>query len=160
MCKKVEFCELNDVPFTIQNMGHYRIDWEKIRSCSMQQKQDMLRFVDKLISLEKSILAGELTLSGLINCFDDYFEKYAISLLINDTRYETISDVLYNFISSTPLSPEVYLKYVIFIRYILEEKMGHHNITMLHSLLMSYLGIDFIKLYFKPERFLKFGEEI
>ena len=145
MCKKIEFCELNDVPFTIQNMGHYRIDWEKIRSCSMQQKQYMLRFVDKLISLEKSILACELTLSGLINCFDGYFEKYAISLLINDTKYETLSDILYNFISSTPLSPEVYLKYVIFIRYILEEKKGYHDITTLRPLLVSYLGIEFIQ---------------
>ena len=70
--------------------------------------------------------------------------RYAISLLKNGLRYEIISDILYNFISSSELSSDVYLKYVIFIRFVLEEKKGFHDIITLRAVLLSYLGVEFI----------------
>lgn len=98
------------------------------------------------------ILAGELTLNGLGDYFNEDFQKYAISLLMRNVKYEVLSDVLYNFVSSVDLLPHIYLKHVIFIRYILEERKGHHNIDMIQILLMSYFGVEFIK-YFPLEWF-------
>lgn len=142
--EKVEICQPIDVPLVVQNMGHCRIDWEKIRSCSIIQKQKLLLFIDKLVDYEKKILAGKLNLSGLLDCFEELFLRYAISLLKNGLRYEIISDILYNFISSSELSSDVYLKYVIFIRFVLEEKKGFHDIITLRAVLLSYLGVEFI----------------
>lgn len=152
MSQRVECIRYStDVPFIIQNIGHYRIDWKKICSCSRKQKQNLVPFIDKLINFERSIMAGELTLSNLMNQFEDSFERYAISLLRDGWKYEMISDLLYNFVSSSELPAEIYLEYVIFIRFILEEKKGYHDCTTLYPLLMSYLGVEFIKPSFLPQ---------
>ena len=116
-----------------------------------RKKKELIPFVQELVHLETMILAGELTLNGLGDYFNEDFQKYAISLLMRNVKYEVLSDVLYNFVSSVDLLPHIYLKHVIFIRYILEERKGHH-IDMIQILLMSYFGVEFIK-YFPLEWF-------
>lgn len=140
MAEWVEICKSIDVPMEIQNIGHSRIDWVKIRSCTAEQKRSMVPYAERLVNYQRGILAGYFNLSGLFDHLNDDFERYGVFLLRVGWDYEIIAELLYNVLSSTDLSALDYLKYAMFTRFVLMEKIGHHGRSTLRAVLLSYLG--------------------
>ena len=147
-------------PFYVaEYLGHSRIDWEKIRRCTKEEKQSMVPWIKKLVENHRDYVAGFSKREDLAEILDDPFERYAFDFFLRDTDYEILSTVLYNFVSASELPNAKYLEYVLFIRYILEAKKGHNSIPVLKDTLFSYLGVEFFQFPDCENEYLISGAE-
>ena len=137
----------------VECLGHARIDWERVRRCTREEKEQAARLIDRLVKMEEQIrIEGDaVAYKDFINTLDDPFQETAMLLLFNDYEYETVSNILYNFIVSSDLPDGKYLEYLLFTRYVLEAKKNVYRATdWIRVLLTSYLGVEFIR----PEMYL------
>ena len=137
----------------VECLGHARIDWERVRRCTREEKEQAARLIDRLMQVEEQLrIEGDaVAYKDFINTLDDPFQETAMLLLFNDYEYETVSNILYNFIVSSDLSDGKYLEYLLFTRYVLEAKKNVYRATdWIRVLLTSYLGVEFIR----PEMYL------
>ena len=137
----------------VECLGHAHIDWERVRRCTREEKEQAARLIDRLVKMEEQIrIEGDaVAYKDFINTLDDPFQETAMLLLFNDYEYETVSNILYNFIVSSDLPDGKYLEYLLFTRYVLEAKKNVYRATdWIRVLLTSYLGVEFIR----PEMYL------
>ena len=138
----------------VECLGHARIDWERVRRCTREEKEQAARLIDRLVKMEEQIrIEGDaVAYKDFINTLDDPFQETAMLLLFNDYEYETVSNILYNFIVSSDLPDGKYLEYLLFTRYVLEAKKNVYRATdWIRVPLTSYLGVEFIR----PEMYLQ-----
>ena len=137
----------------VECLGHARIVWGRVRRCTREEKEQAARLIDRLVKMEEQIrIEGDaVAYKDFINTLDDPFQETAMLLLFNDYEYETVSNILYNFIVSSDLPDGKYLEYLLFTRYVLEAKKNVYRATdWIRVLLTSYLGVEFIR----PEMYL------
>lgn len=120
-----------------------RIDWDKVKNCSENERRELCEYIDDLIELkcqvEKMGIHGFDTLKETSK---NYFEKSAAELIIQGCSPDMCKKILFNLISSSPMEPALYLKNLIFTEFCLMLQQGHMCNRDIKMILTSYLGVD------------------
>lgn len=126
------------------------IDWERIRRCSPQVKQDMLSFLEKLKDCWKEYFAKIVSMpffSPLVWLYEQFsapeysFERMAIVLYFNGVDPAECPNILYGCIASSQLSDEKYLEYLLFTEFVLRLLVDGDD--TFEARCLSYLGRGF-----------------
>ena len=67
----------------VECLGHARIDWERVRRCTREEKEQAARLIDRLVKMEEQIrIEGDaVAYKDFINTLDDPFQETAMLLL-------------------------------------------------------------------------------
>lgn len=132
------------------NIEYSRIDWDRIRNISVNEKRNLLSFIATLKYYENAFYTQPifLSLDHLFEVFkDDDYERMSLMLLVKGGDPESICNVLYNFLSSSNICDIKYLEYAIFSSYFLRLLLFGES-DILDEILISYLGLEFLKNWF------------
>lgn len=130
-----------------ENIEYSRVNWNKIRNTSFEDKKSLLPFIQKLKFCEQNFFTKPtfIAINSLFDIFkNDDYEGMAIMLLLDGIAPPVICNILYNYISSSNICNKKYLEYSIFSAYFLK-LIIFGEADSLDRLLISYLGEDFVK---------------
>ena len=146
---------MSELEYIVQAYGYTRIDWERIRRCTWEEKETLIPWVKELIAWEKKYrLEGLLILEEWIQDLESPLEKLMVDRCCDcGNPPEIRSEIFYNFLCSSDLDDVSYLKYALLLQFLLELWLrGYVTDTTMDKLLTSYLGRDFLRQFPVLER--------
>ena len=139
------------VQLLMEDMLYAQVDWERVRACPAEARENLVQFVRRLMQLELDLLRNGLeAIPPFYDTLTDPVERLAIAMVNNSFDWVRIWVVFQNFISAKDVPSDKYLEYVIFSRYLFEAwvkryRLGDYYDSMekLEGTLLSYLGPEY-----------------
>ena len=103
---------MSELEYIVQAYGYTRIDWERIRRCTREEKETLIPWVKELIAWEKKYrLEGLLILEEWIQDLESPLEKLMVDRCCDcGNPPERRSEIFYNFLCSSDLDDVSYLE--------------------------------------------------
>ena len=146
---------MSELEYIVQAYGYTRIDWERIRRCTREEKETLIPWVKELIAWERKYRRnGLLILEEWIQDLESPLEKLMVYRFCDcGNPPEIRSEIFYNFLCSSELDDVSYLKYALLLQFLLELWLrGYVTDTTMDKLLTSYLGREFLRQFSVLER--------